>query len=295
MQKSITNNPLQSVHAIISTHTPRYLHCVLKALDLQVIKPASITVSCDVDNPEIFQVVETFASQSCIQVFLCQRPHQGIMRLAQVRNNAVRTLKNNGVQDGILLFLDGDMVLHPTCTRLHASLGGSGHLTLANRINLTQEATPSFIESLIASTRLPEPTGEDIKTLLQAKSRCERQIFWKKIGLGKAHKPQILGAHFSISLTDYEFVNGSDEEYQGYGCEDDDLARRAYKAGISPILAHDKAFAWHLFHPSSATVGWKNIPGAKRFLQNGWLMRPIYGLDNPLPDNPLSEFTLTHK
>jgi hypothetical protein len=48
-------------------------------------------------------------------------------------------------------------------------------------------------------------------------------------------------------------VNGYDECYHGWGCEDHDLVARLMNHRILPIMARHLAVCYHLWHPSSKT------------------------------------------
>ena len=47
-------------------------------------------------------------------------------------------------------------------------------------------------------------------------------------------------------------MNGFDQNFVGWGYEDDDFARRLYRAGVEPQSVMDQARAIHLWHPSLA-------------------------------------------
>ena len=56
----------------------------------------------------------------------------------------------------------------------------------------------------------------------------------------------------SLFRDDVARVNGFDENYVGWGYEDDDFARRLYKTGVRPASVILAARAMHLWHPSLA-------------------------------------------
>jgi len=69
-------------------------------------------------------------------------------------------------------------------------------------------------------------------------SRSERQrLFQKRLKdqyyLWTRHpkKPKLTGYNIGISRADFEAVNGFDESFVGWGCEDDDIAFRLRRAG----------------------------------------------------------------
>ena len=68
------------------------------------------------------------------------------------------------------------------------------------------------------------------------------------LGLARRHKPKILGCHFSLHRVDIARVNGFDENYVGWGLEEDDLALRLYASGMRSESVIREACALHLWH-----------------------------------------------
>src|SRR5437763_396129 len=66
-------------------------------------------------------------------------------------------------------------------------------------------------------------------------------------------KPKLFGNNVGIWRADFERVNGFDENFQGWGCEDDDLRHRLRKAGVyvESILRWTRSY--HLWHPIDAS------------------------------------------
>ncbi len=93
-------------------------------------------------------------------------------------------------------------------------------------------------------------------------------------------KPNLISNNVGLWRTDFERVNGFDENYRGWGQEDDDLGRRLKRAGVrmESILGATRAYhLWHARDPT-ATATWKagvNIPYYQRA---GGLMRCRNGL-----------------
>jgi GT2 family glycosyltransferase len=67
-------------------------------------------------------------------------------------------------------------------------------------------------------------------------------------------KPKMFGGNVGIHRQDYEAINGYDENFTGWGCEDDDLRLRLRQAGmrIRSILRWTRTY--HLWHPLGATT-----------------------------------------
>jgi hypothetical protein len=259
--------PFPAAHAIIVTHTPRHLRRTLLGVTRQSVAPATITVSCDSDDPAIADVVRTVACETGRAVLLVLRPHQGESRSSQVRNNAVRALLDSESPPSpgdVLWFLDGDCIPAPDCLERIVSFP-PGRLVVAFRIDLTPEQTDAITDEGVGAGSFVTPTAAQLATLAKRHRRYQRHALMRRLGVGKAHKPKLLSANFGVTLRDYLVVNGFDETYVGYGQEDDDLGRRLYAAGVRPAVAVATALAYHQYHPTRAPQAWEKSPNAERF------------------------------
>ena len=64
-------------------------------------------------------------------------------------------------------------------------------------------------------------------------------------------KPKLTGWNIGIFRRDFEAVNGFDESFVGWGCEDDDLAIRLRKAGRRIVSALPYTHGYHMWHPTA--------------------------------------------
>jgi hypothetical protein len=89
--------------------------------------------------------------------------------------------------------------------------------------------------------------------------------------IGHPTKPSFRSTNFAMARADYERVNGFDENFIGWGCEDDDFGRRLRSAGVQLVSVLNRTYVYHLWHPPAPTrpQEWKegsNVP---------YLQRPI--------------------
>ena len=94
--------------------------------------------------------------------------------------------------------------------------------------------------------------GADAGGVAEAARLFARQAALRRWHVARPHKPKLLGCHFSLFREDVERVNGFDENFVGWGYEDDDFARRLYKSGVEPRSVIEEARAMHLWHASLA-------------------------------------------
>lgn len=285
-----------SVHVVIPTHLPRYLDVVLAGLAAQTRRADSITVSCDTDRGDIGGVIERCADAFGLRVAWVRRAHQGGERLCQVRNNAVRHLAHgldidiNGedaaARSHRIVVLDGDMLAPPHLIDAHLAVHASAPLTYAYRADL-DERTSAMIaaDDIHAGRGMPALTDAHREALARRQRRYRKHLRMRRLGLGAAHKPKLLGGHFACSLDLYLRLNGFDELYQGWGFKDDEFAYRAAKLGAGVALAVDTIPAFHLFHETRQPgAPMRELPSAERFARRASLpLIAEHGVRDSLP------------
>lgn len=281
----------QRIHVVIPTHTPRYLDLVLAGIARQSLAPATVTVTCDNDDPAIGRVIERCALEFNLPVNWVRRAKHDRERLCQVRNNAVRFLAaDRGETAGRIVVLDGDMIASRGLCEMHAMLGAEKELVYAYRVNVGKVQS----ESLRAERILAGESGLDVPRdqqheLRARQKRYQRHLLLRKLFLAPPHKPKLLGGHFSCDLSLYLKLNGFDEEYQGWGFKDDEFARRAAKLGAGVALGVDSIIAWHLWHESRQPQGrMSELPMARRFARKDLPVIAEHGVRNPLPQNEIA-------
>lgn len=278
----------------------------LGALARQTFSPASIVVSCDTDAAEIGQLLDRLSPEVCNllrertgrapKMLHVARPHQGEARLNQVRNNGLRALQSHAAPgpSDLVVVIDGDMALAPDAIERHAELARRADVIVPFRINLTEAATATLDLSrlLDPTSALPKvliPGPGDLVTLGSRHRRYQRQLLTRRLApwLTKPHKPKLLGGHHAVRFGALLNVNGYDEQYIGYGYDDDDLARRLHQSGRGNTLRWQIAvrdiIAHHLWHPTRAPADPTEAPGYARFATAGLPFRTARGVDRPLP------------
>ncbi len=270
------------VHLIIPTHTARHLDMVLVGVAKQTINPASVTVTCDIVDPAIEDVLRWAKSKLGLSIRYVRRDHSGTERLSQVRNNAVRAILKDGITSGWLIYLDGDMYPGDTFIEQHTNRSIGFAVILGNRINLSKTQTAALQrDRLLDGSQAIGYTDEQFAELGAIHKRSLRHAFLRRFGLTKRHKPKILGGHHGVRLSMFQQVNGYDEEYHTYGTEDDDFIRRCYAMRAKPCIAVRDILTFHLYHPTRGSTDWHDRPNARRFKRRDLPAVCVHGLNNP--------------
>jgi len=242
--------------SVITTiyNRPEHLRVMLASLAAQSRVPDEIVVADDGSDEMTVSAINRLLPTCGMSSTVVRQEKDGY-RLAAARNKAIRAATGD-----LLLFLDCDIALLPDAVALHEAESRSHRLLTGNR-SILDEATT---QALMAAT--PAPAAADWEhawavadqlELQEATRRFSHQVSLRRWHLARPHKPKLLGCHFSLYREDVDRINGFDENFVGWGYEDDDFVRRLYQVGVQPMSVIETARAMHLWHPSLAPQAMK--------------------------------------
>lgn len=259
---------------VSSYQRPRHLIRVLHSIAAQqgVDGKFEVVVTDDGSEDDTFSLVEEFAESVSFPVGFTTHRHE-TYQLARCRNEGVRASSAP-----YILFLDGDCLIPPDHLRIHLDRRQPG-VVYAGYCVLLDEATSLGIG--IPETNRGEfvhhASSSELRKL-QKMDRKSRFYEW----IRHPTKPKLFGGNVGIHRSDYEDINGYDEAFEGWGCEDDDLRLRLRQAGkrIRSILRWTRTY--HLWHPMGSTTPkqWKDGANVSRLKRNQIPTRCERGLDS---------------
>ena len=244
---------------------PAHLERSLASLALQrgVEGKFEVVVSDDGSRDCTREVFDRIAPTVDFPVKFITHVHSGF-RVALCRNDGVRASTAP-----YLLFSDSDCIFPPDHLQSHLLARRAGVVRAGDCFRLDEEATDRLDLASIASS-----------TYRDWVPKSERQRMFRKWLKEQYYqlvrhpaKPKLTGCNIGISRVDLEAVNGFDEKFVGWGCEDDDLAYRIRKAGIRIASALGYTSAYHMWHPTHPTRPdrWTDGPNVERLRSD----RPI--------------------
>jgi GT2 family glycosyltransferase len=272
--------PAQLELAVVLTtyERPDHLKRSLASLALQrgVEGKFEVVVADDGSQDDTREVFDRLAPAINFPLTFITHAHRGF-RVALCRNEGVRASTAP-----YLLFSDGDCIFPPDHVRAHLAARRPRVVRAGDCFRLDKEATERLDLAAIASG-----------TYRHWVTRSERQRMFKKWFKEQYYqlvrhraKPKLTGCNIGISRADLETVNGFDEMFVGWGCEDDDLAYRLRKAGIRIASALGYTSAYHMWHPTHPTRPdrWTDGPNVERLRQADRPVRCLSGLA-PISDS----------
>lgn len=182
-------------------------------------------------------------------------------RVAAARNNGIRNAKGD-----YLIFFDCDFLVLPGTVREHLNRARKKRFVAGNCKYLSEEQTTTIFQHGVTAESLERLynalPGEN---LLREHKKFNRRTWLMRLRLLSPRR-QSLGGHFSIYRQDIEKINGYDENYVGWGGEDEDLGIRLVRAGIYCNSASPYAKTLHMWHPRElGNNQWKNGPNIDYF------------------------------
>lgn len=236
---------------VITTYErPDALAAVLASVGRQQVAPAEVVIADDGSGASTQEVAAAFIARSPAPARIVSQTHEGF-RLTRLRNLAIAATEMD-----YLVFIDGDMLLHPAFIADHTRFARRGSYTQGVRVHTDAGLTQRLIAN---PARFPG--------------------FWSP-GLGGLRRAYLLRSPTLASLTrnfangfiaikgcnqgfwrdDLVRVNGFNEAISGWGPEDKELAARLGNSGVRRQTLLFGGIACHLHHaPASRAALPRNL------------------------------------
>jgi GT2 family glycosyltransferase len=218
------SSPLE-ISVVVSTYQrPGHLKRCLQSLAAQqgVDGKYEVIVVDDGSQDETAEMVARFARTATFPLKFATHPHEGF-QLARCRNAGIRI-----ATAPYILFTDGDCIFPANHLRRHLDARRPGIARAGDCIKLDQAASERIDESAIRSGAFANRVS--FKQRLKLRRLHAKLLAYQM--LHRDNRVKLTGWNMGVWREDLERVNGFDERFRGWGCEDDDLARRLRRSGV---------------------------------------------------------------
>ncbi|GEM_PF-240214 len=220
-----------------------------------------IIVTDDGSSEDILGLVEQASHGFQCKLTYIRQADRGF-RLAKCKNNAIRASSGE-----YLVFVDQDIVYTDGYLQCFVDHQMEGQFLVAYPIRLSETQSEELTDEMIE-------TGSYARILSSWQIRWVRRqyyldswAYYRRKIIGFGHKPKLRGGVFGAFRGDLMRVDGFDENYQGWGNEDDDLGRRLYRIGVCGRTVFYDDFPIHMYHPPYRVQGQRaNKPYFRRRL-----------------------------
>jgi len=224
---------------VLTYNWPQALERVLESVAAQSRLPDEVIVADDGSREDTRALVARIARNFPCRIAHVWHEDLGF-RAARARNLGIAAARGDYV-----ILIDGDMLLHPQFIADHERLAVPGHALQGSRLNASESETQRLLAGGRArfSPLMPGrfPPHRAIRSLLLAR--------WKA---RSSSGGRIFSCNMSAWREDLLRLNGFDERFEGYGGEDQELAKRLRHAGIRRRQLKFAGLAIHLHHASRA-------------------------------------------
>ena len=222
---------------LISTYNwPEALELVLKSALLQTRLPNEIIIADDGSNDKTKSLIEQFNQKSKISIHHIWQEDDGF-RKSKILNKAIATATAD-----YIIQVDGDCILHKNFIEDHFNEAQNGVYLYGSRVNIL----PDFAADVIFKRKINfNLFSKEIKN----RTRSLHISFLSK--LYKPHKGisrKFRGCNVSYWRKDFMKINGYNEDFEGWGREDSDLAIRLGNNGIKAKRLRYSGIVYHIHH-----------------------------------------------
>lgn len=209
----------------------------------QSVQPDEIILSDDGSDEDIVAFYNAQKRKTAIPLILVRQKHLQF-RAARVRNNGVSVSKGD-----VLVFLDQDIVIPQDYLKcIMANLNQRKFLS-GYPVRLSKEQSDKLTFEIIEQNNWNTILTAEQKRKIQKQYKKDflSYLLFRYLHLG-GHGAKLRGGVSAIFKSDFELVNGYDENYIGWGNEDDDLGRRLQELGRSGFNFVSNQIPLHLYH-----------------------------------------------
>ncbi len=236
---------------VITTYErPDALAAVLESVARQSLAPAEILIADDGSGAATQEVAATFIARSGVPARVVSQPHDGF-RVGRLRNLAIAA---TGMD--YLVFIDGDMLLHPQFIADHARFRRPGFFTQGVRAHADAHETARLIADPSRQPGFSSPGFGGLRRAYLLHSPAMASLTRRLANTFIAIK----ACNFGAWREDLVRVNGFNEAMEGWGAEDKELAARLENAGVRRQTLLFGGIASHLHHaPASRAALPRNL------------------------------------
>jgi glycosyltransferase involved in cell wall biosynthesis len=228
-----------STSLIVSTYNwPEALNLCLKSIQSQTVLPDEIIIADDGSSDDTKSLINLFKETFTIPIIHVWQPDNGF-QLARIRNKAIAAATKN-----YIIQIDGDLILHKKFVEDHINFAREGSFATGSRVILGEEFSINLLKAKAVKISIFTKGISNIsngfrinflRNYLATRYRINDMYYMR-------------GCNMAFWRTDLLRVNGYNEEFVGWGREDNDVAVRLINLGISKRVLKFGGIVFHIYH-----------------------------------------------
>ena len=228
---------------IITTYNwPEALLLVMKSVNCQTILPDEVIIADDGSTKETKVLINSFNINSNIKAIHSWQEDIGF-RAARSRNKAI--FRSSG--DYIVL-IDGDTILHCDFIKDHIMNAEPGNFVQGKRSLISKKQTnKALIEKKINFSFFSFG-------LKNRKNSIHSNLLSSIFSNDKNHLSGIKSCNMAFYKKDCMQINGSNNQFEGWGREDSEFVVRLINSGVKRKSVRFNAIQFHLWHNENSRI-----------------------------------------
>ena len=222
-----------------------YARNMILSLLHQTLMIDELVFADDGSKDDVADVIKDLVDRCPFEIKVVYQEDIGF-RLARSRNNGARVATGD-----FLIFLDQDVIMPDDFIEKIYNNRKKKHI-ISSRGILSYEEQKNYIQEEINKgydfEKLYLITTERQKSEIQRflnKDKLNRILYKFKL---RTRGAKIVGLIFALYKEDFININGFDDNYKGWGKEDDDFGNRFYKYGGETYPVEFKEYPIHMYH-----------------------------------------------
>lgn len=212
------------------------LQCNLLSVSKQRILPTEVIIADDGSDGRTQAMVSTMREKFPVPLVHVWQEDLGF-RKSRILNMAVE--RSSGAY---LIQVDGDVLLHPSFVADHLAAAERGAFVRGSRARLTAGKTEQLLEN-------PDTDVRYYSTGVYNRLNAIRLPVFRSLGRRKEMKStNVRGSNLAFWRDDFLRVNGYNNDLNGWGHEDEELAARFINNNIVKKIVKLSAVQYHLHH-----------------------------------------------
>jgi glycosyltransferase involved in cell wall biosynthesis len=222
---------------IIATYNwAEALYCSLLSVARQKVLPKEVIIADDGSDSRTRAVINQMQETFPVPIWHVWQEDLGF-RKSQILNKAIS--RSTG---SYLIQVDGDVLLHPSFVADHLTAAETGVFVRGTRARLTATKTESVLQNNNVNLSFYSSGVDNRLNALRLPAQ------W---GLGHRKEMKsrnVRGSNLAYWKTDFIRVNGYNNDLNGWGHEDEELAARFINNGMEKKIVKLAAVQFHLHH-----------------------------------------------
>lgn len=227
---------MKSVLLISTYNWPKSLDLVFQSLLLQTVFPDEIIIADDGSNEETKQLIKDFEYKSNFSISHIWQEDKGF-RKAKILNKAIS--QSNAEY---IIQIDGDCIMHKEFIKDHLNAAQKGVYLYGSRVNIL----PDFVSKVLENKKVT--FGLFSKEIKNKTRNIYIPFLSERYKVHDGISKKFRGCNVSYWRNDFIAINGYNEDFEGWGREDSDLAIRLGNYGIKSKRLRYCGILYHIHH-----------------------------------------------